>query len=224
VKVYDLAPNADRYYRQNGSGPGANEIAPGVTCKPTSTIMGHDVGGWPVPSHGAAGFEKALTMYRQPEDNLTALCRSPEGEAYMLAIDPGLKGTPPNEVWFVIAWALRKIYCRKTIVGPRWDWSLREALWGIARLRLPFVASTSLSKGGHVVMISGYRTEQDEVPPNYFALDLEAVKEIIIDDPYGKHLVTAGYDVNQSGYHNRYTLAEFKNYWRGIGIQILRKE
>lgn len=224
MKVYDLSPTSERYYRQNGPGPGANEIAPGVTCKPTSTIMGLDVAGWPVPGHGVAGFDPKLCMYKQPEDNLTALCRSPEGKAYMLANWPDLKGTPPNEVWGVIAWALMRFYGRKTIAGPRWDYDLREALWGIARLRRPFIPSTSLSKGGHVVMIAGYVTEQDEIPANYFDLDLEKVREIIIDDPYGKHSVAAGYDVNQSGYHNRYTLAEFKNYWRGIGIQVLRKE
>jgi hypothetical protein len=224
MKTYDLTPDTSRYYRQNGPGPGANDIAPGATCKPTSTIMGLDVAGWPVPAHGVAGFDPRLCMYRQPEDNLTALCRSPEAEAYKLVIDPALKDTPGNEVWAVVAWALKRLYGFAPIKGPRWDWSLKEALLGIARDRRPFVASTSLSPGGHVVMLAGYVTEQDQSPATSLELDLAAVKEIIVDDPYGLHLPGGGYDTASSGYHTRYSLEEWRTYWCGIGIQILRKE
>lgn len=224
MRTYDLAPDATRYYRQNGSGPGANDIAPGTTCKPTSTIMGLDVAGYPVPGHGVPGFDPRLCMYKQPEDNLTALCRSPEAEAYKLMIDPALTDTPGNEVWAVIIWALKRFYGFVPAMGPRWDWRLQEALWGIARLGRPFIPSTSLSPGGHVVMIAGFVTEQEEAPEKFLDLDLGAVTEVIVDDPYGLHLPGGGYDTSRSGYHTRYALADWRMYWRGIGIQILRRE
>lgn len=224
MRVYDLSPTPDRYYRQNGSGPGRNEIDPGVTCKPTATVMGLDVAGWPVPGHGAPGFDPLLCMYRQPEDNLTALCRSHEAYAYKVAIDAGLKDTPGNEVWAVVAWAVKHLYGFKPFNGPRWDWGLREALWGIARHGRPFVPSTWLTGAGHVVMLAGYITEQEQVPATYLELDLDAVKEIIVDDPAGLHLPAGGYNVERSGYHQRYSLSDWRQYWRGIGIQILRKE
>jgi hypothetical protein len=224
MKTYDLTPDASRYYRQNGPGPGANDVAPGTTCKPTSTIMALDVAGWPVPGHGVAGFDPRLCMYKQPEDNLTALCRSPEADAYKILGDPSLKGTPGNEAWSVVAWALRKFYGCSPYFGPRWDWRLQEALWGIAALGRPFVPSTWLSKGGHVVMIAGFVTEQDELLTSWMDLDIAAVREIIVDDPYGLHLPGGGYDTERSGYHKRYSLEEWRTYWRGVGLQILRKE
>lgn len=208
MRVYDLAPTKAKYYRQTN-----NEISPGVTCKPTSTVMGLDLADWPPPTGS----------YRQPEDNLTAMCRSDAGKAVMLAIDPRLEGTPPNEVWGVIAWAINEVFYPKQrpLCGPHWDWRLQEALFSVVQ-RIPFIASTWLSRGGHVVSIAGYETEQEEVPANWSDIDLAAVKSIIIDDPYGFHTVKGGYDTSRSGYHNRYTLEEWKPYWRGIGIQIRR--
>lgn len=224
MTTFDLNPTGEKYYRQNGWGPGRNEIDPPNVCKPTGTIWGHDVAGWPVPGHGVPGFDPLLCMYRQAEDNLTKLCRTPEAYAYMRAVCPDLDpDTKPNEVWQVIAWGLRKFYGVPTIVGPRWNWDLREALWGISRLHRPFVPSTWLAPKGHVVGIAGYITEQDQIPATWMELDLGAVKEIIIDDPAGKHLPGGGYDSSKSGFHERYTLEEWLRYWRGTGIQVLRK-
>ena len=98
MRTYDVSPTREKYYRQDGFGPGRNEIDPGNTCKGTSTIMGMDVANWPRPADANA--------FKQWEDNLTAKCRSPEGRAFMLSLDPKLKDTQPNEVWEVVRWAV----------------------------------------------------------------------------------------------------------------------
>ncbi|MDD5303074.1 MAG: hypothetical protein PHS14_08180 [Elusimicrobia bacterium] len=235
MRTFDLSPTTEHYYRQNGWGPGRNEIDAPNVCKPTGSIMGHAVAGWPVPSHVAATvaaaamsgikFDPKLCTFKQPEDNLTALCRTPEAYAYMRANYPWLDpNTKPNEVWGVIAWGLKILYGIVTIEGPRFNWDLREALWGISRWRRPFVASTWLAPAGHVVNLNGYKTEQNDIAPTWMDLDLAAVKEVIVDDPAGHHLPGGGYDSSKTGYHERYTLEEWKRYWRGVGIQILRKE
>jgi hypothetical protein len=141
----------------------------------------------------------------------------------MLNIDPNLRGIPPNEVWGVIKWAVNQWYPRQNpIIGPRWDWTLREALYGISRFRRPFATSTWLTKGGHVVMIAGYVTEQDRIPASYSEIDIDAIKQIIVDDPYGLKIIGNGYDTDKTGYHTMYSLSLWKEVWRGIGIQVRR--
>jgi hypothetical protein len=217
--IYDLSPSRDKYYRQNGWGPGRNEIDPGVTCKPTSVVMALDIAGWPM--------EPLLSAfnYKQPEDCLTALCRSPEAEAYKLSVDMNLKDTPGNEVWAVIAWALTKLYGARVFSGPRWAWSMKEVLWGIAKLKRPFAASTWLTKGGHVVDIVGFETAQENLGEAWYDVKLGELSALIIDDPAGVRMADGAYDQAVSGYHTHYTIEEFMaRYWRGTGLQIVKKE
>lgn len=205
--TYNLSPSRSRYYRQLN-----NAIDPGNVCKPTATSECLDLAGWPIPS-GA---------HNQPEDNLTELCRSQAGIKRMLEIDRTLNGTLPNEVWGVIEWAVNDQWFTKDrpVVGPRWDWTMLEVLFGIVTGR-PFAASTWLTKGGHVVAIVGFETKQERPPKDFEDLDMESVTHIIIDDPYGDR--TSGkYDTGKTGWNNRYPMAEWKKLWRGIGIQIRR--
>jgi len=207
--IYNLSPDRSRYYRQLN-----NKLDPGVTCKTTATVECLDLAGWPFP-HGA---------YDQPEDNLTELCRSTAGIKKMLEIDRTLNGTPPNEVWGVIEWAVNDRWYPKDrpAVGPRWNWTMVEVLFGIVSGR-PFAASTSLTKGGHVVAVVGFETEQDERPQEFDELDMNQVSHVIIDDPYGDR--TSGkYDISKTGWNNRYPISEWNaEIWRGIGIQIRKK-
>lgn len=210
MKTYDLSPTRDKYYRQTN-----NEIAPGVTCKPTSTVMCLDIAGWPLP----------IGPRKQPEDSLTELCRSTSGIKKMLEIDRSLNGTMPNEVWGVIAWVVNERWypdeAVKPIIGPRFDWSLQEALFGITQ-GFPFAASTKLTEGGHVVAVVGFDTEQEEKPGAVKALDMKKVKSIIIDDPFGDR--TSGeYDTAKTGYHNRYDMATWLSIWKSVGIMVRRK-
>lgn len=208
MKTYNLSPTKKDYYRQNN-----NELDPNIVCKPTATIEALALAGWPLPPG----------KYPQPEDNLTALCLTGEAHTVMLKLDPDLQGTRPNEVWGVIAWAVNECWypTYRPLIGPRWNWGLREVLYGITR-GIPFATSTDLTKGGHVVNLVGYVTKQDEVPRVWADIDLDAITEIIIDDPYGDR--TSGrYDTTKSGWNNRYPMNEWARVWRGTGVQV-RKE
>lgn len=195
MKTYNIS-DKNKYYRQNN-----NEINPLIRCKPTATVEALDLAGWPLP----------YGKHKQPEDNLTEWMESNYG-----------KDSPEN--WDQIRMAINSHFLPgpKPVIGPHWDWDLRDALFGLT-VGIPFVASTWLTKFGHVVNIVGYMTEQNEQPVNTMAVDLSKVKTIIIDDPYGDR--TSGvYDTKKSGFNNHYEAMFFiKTLWRGTGIQVLRR-
>lgn len=195
MKEYNINPTGQKYYRQNN-----NQIKPTIRCKPTATVEGLDLADWPLPAGG----------YKQPEDNLTAMMETTYG---------------PNapEEWDLIRMAVNGHFLPgpKPVIGPRWDWDIREALFGITCGK-PFVCSTWLTKEGHVVNIIGFVTTDDTIPLQWKALNLDAVTEILIDDPYGDR--TSGkYETSKTGHKNRYPADFFiKTLWRGTGIQIRR--
>lgn len=195
MREWNLDPKGIHYYSQNN-----NAIKPSIRCKPTATVCGLEIVGHPLPQG----------PYTQPEDNLTA---------YM---EETLGPDSPEE-WPAIEIALNSHFFPKTqpVHGPRWDWAMREALFGITR-GIPFIASTWLTRAGHVVAIIGYTTDDDKAPASWDQIKMEQVREIIIHDPYGDR--TSGvYDKTKTGKGNRYPASYFvANLWRGIGIQIKR--
>jgi len=205
MKTYNLSPDKTNYYRQNN-----NALDPGVTCKPTATVEGLAIAGWALPKG----------EYPQAEDNLTALCRAGEAHNVMLAVDKNLQGSRPNEIWQVIAWAINEKWypIDRPLIGPRWNWSIREVLYAITR-GVPFVASTALTRAGHIVNVVGFETEQETPIQNSMGLDMAKITHVIIDDPYGDR-TNGVYDVGKSGWNNRYTMQDFMSFWRGVGVQI----
>ena len=195
MKEYNINPTGQKYYLQNN-----NLIKPTIRCKPTATVEGLDLADWPLPEGS----------YQQPEDNLTS---------YM----EGVLGPNSPEDWDSIRMAINGHFLAgpKPVIGPRWNWDIREALFGLT-CGEPFVASTWLTKAGHVVNIIGFVTTDDTLPLQWRALNMDAVTEIIIDDPYGDK--TSGtYDVGKTGHNNRYPAKFFiEKLWRGTGIQIKR--
>ena len=191
--VYSIADKT-KYYRQNN-----NEIKPGIRCKPTATIEGLDLAGWPLPS----GSRK------QPEDNLTEWMESHLG-----------KDSP--EEWGMIVQAINGHFLpNDKPLTLRWNWSIEEALFSIVE-RKPFVLSSALTDAGHIVGLVEFETKSEKVPKSYQEINLADIVRIFIDDPYGKK-VNGKYDTSLSGFRVEYSLAEFKRIWRGIGIQIKRK-
>lgn len=193
MREWNLDPDGVHYYSQNN-----NILKPSIRCKPTSTVCGLEIRGLPLPQGD----------YKQPEDNLTAYM-----EEFL--------GPDSPENWDSIKLAINSHFLPdiKPVIGPRWDWAMREALFGITQ-GVPFIASTKLTKGGHVVTIIGYTTDDDRKPATWDQIKMEQVRDIIIHDPYGDR--TSGvYDKTKSGKGNRYPASFFvANLWRGIGIQI----
>jgi hypothetical protein len=194
INVYNLSKTRDTYYSQRN-----NQIRPTIRCKPTGTVEGLAINGWPLPSGD----------YPQPEDNLTAYCEKTWG------IDA-------PEDWGKITQAINDYFLPndKPIIGPRWDWDLREALFGITQ-GIPFIASTWLTTVGHIVSLVGFETTQAEVGV-WKDIDIAQVKNIIIDDPYGNR--TSGhYGTDLDGWNNKYDIVTWMPLWRSIGIQIKKR-
>lgn len=195
MREYNISDKS-KYYRQNN-----NEIKPGIRCKPTAVTEALDLAGWPLPSGNR----------KQPEDNLTEYMEK-------------TFGPDSPEDWRFIRQAINDYFLPGSgaVIGPRFDWMIREALFGITR-GLPFVASTWLTKTGHIVNIVGYVTEEEILPKTWQEIDFDKVTEIIIDDPYGDR--TSGkYETGKSGFNNRYPKRTFAaDIWRATGIQIRKK-
>lgn len=185
-----------KYYRQNN-----NEIHPNIRCKPTMIVEGLDLAKWDLPSG----------KFKQPEDNLT----------YFMEQNYG-KDAPEN--WELIVRAINEHFLpgSNAIINLRYNWLIREALFGITQ-GIPFVASTWLTKAGHVVNIVGFTTDDESIPLKWDDIMFSSIREIIIDDPYGDR--TSGkYDTRKSGFNNRYPRDEFMKYWRSTGVQVRRKK
>lgn len=183
-----------KYYRQNN-----NDLSPNVRCKPTALVQGLDLAGWKLPS----GKRK------QPEDNLTEFMEQKYG-----------KDSPEN--WTLIVRAINEHFLPGSgaVIGPRYNWMIREALFGLTQ-GVPFVASTWLTDSGHVVNIVGFTTDDESIPLKWDDILFSAIREIIIDDPFGCR--TSGkYDTKKSGFNNRYPRDEFMKLWRSIGVQVRR--
>ena len=195
MREWNINQTGEKYYRQNN-----NLIKPTIRCKPTATIEGLDIAGWPLPTGG----------YKQPEDNLVSMMEKEYGP-------------DSPEDWDKIRMAINGHFLPgpKPVVGPRWDWDIRDALFGIT-VGVPFIASTWLTTGGHVVTITGFVTNDEATPIHPQDILIEEIKEIIIDDPYGDR-TTGVYDTKKTGHNNRYPYIMFmKEIWRATGIQIKR--
>ena len=195
MREWNLDPTGQHYYSQRN-----NALKPSIRCKPTSTVCGLEILDYPLPRG----------LYEQPEDNLTDYMEK-------------TFGPDSPEDWASIEKAINGHFLpmKKPVVGPRWNWTIREALFGIT-LGLPFIASTWLTKAGHVVTIIGFTTNDESTPRNWQEIDFDQVQEIIIHDPYGDR--TSGEYTSKMGRGNRYPATFFYvKLWRGIGIQIKGK-
>jgi hypothetical protein len=194
IVVFNLSKTRDTYYSQRN-----NQIKPTIRCKPTGTTEGLALAGWPLPT-GA---------FKQPEDNLTDYCEK-------------TWGADAPEDWAKITKAINEHFLPsdKPVIGPRWDWDLREALYGIM-IGVPFIASTWLTKVGHIVAVVGFKTEQAEAK-DWKDIDIGKVKGIIIDDPYGNR-TTGHYGADLDGWNNEYDTNTWATLWRSTGIQIRKR-
>lgn len=194
--IFNLNPTKDKYYRQLN-----NLIKPTIRCKPTGTVEGLDLAGWELPTG----------KYKQPEDNLTYYCDTNFGE-------------DASEDWRIIADAINNHFLPndKPVIGPRWDWNLQKILFDITK-GIPFVASTYLTKTGHVVVLVGFETEQTNPILVEEDVDISKITNFIIDDPYGDR-TTGKYDTSKTGHNNKYKPVDFLGFWRNTGIQIKLKK
>ena len=188
MKEYNFSVPS-KYYRQNN-----NEVNPLVSCKITESIEMLDL-------YNHRPDKVIIGEYKQPEDNVTA---------YMIK----KYGRSSVEDWFLVAKAINEIYGKK--VCDVFMGSFQEALQKVSTGD-PLAISTKLTKGGHVVGLVGFTTEQTDGG----IICLNKVREIIINDPNGDR--TSGiYDVTKSGFNNRYERDVFASLYKGYGLEVYR--
>lgn len=197
MKIYSVTDDRNFYYSQRN-----NVLKPTIRCKNTATIEGLDIAGWrPLPGGS----------YAQPEDNLTDYIERTYGP------------DAPEDWNFVVKAVNEYFYPGQNPCSlPRWNWDVREALFGIIN-RIPFIASTKLTYGGHVVALLRFGTNQVSPIRRPADIDLAAVVSFGYDDPYGNINAPNGYKSGESGFNCWMAKDKFLQVWKNTGIQIKRK-
>jgi hypothetical protein len=125
----------------------------------------------------------------QPEDFLMNYLRSDESYKLMDEKFPWARknGYEPNEVHGMLQWAVNKLV-GKDVDEFSTEWTLKRLLFEVLNFN-PVSVSGWFTDYGHIVVLVGFETEQQNIFEIKYEeeLDINKVKKIIIDDPYGDY-------------------------------------
>lgn len=161
-----------------------NKTYPVETCGPTSMAM----------ALVQAGYTYWLKEGKDPADVITE--RLTREEAYKRMYDIlNTKETnwKPFNIHAVLTWGVNELIGGE-VSRFKTNWSLKEILFNVlqgggAVLPGDFVLEDGRELG-HIVSLAGFTTTQKNIEEikDHVEIDLEQVKEFIIDDPYGNYL------------------------------------
>ena len=193
MKEIYITPTNDYFSQLN------NKFKPFIACQVTSTVMALTING--------VSFEYPQNM--QPEDYLFELCGTPQATEQVKILTPWFWDNatnqpkyPPREIHAVLAWTTNNLLVKREVMFPYLPphgANLKEILFSVLK-KNSVVTATVLVPDGHIVVTSGFITNQDNIEQVQSAdqIDLSQVTHIIIDDPYGNYL--SGYK-NPNGSH-----------------------
>lgn len=187
-----ITPDGDYFSQLN------NKFKPFVSCQVTSVIMALTING--------ISFDYPKDM--QPEDYLFQLCERPEAYDQVAKLAPwfidsdGKSKFPPREIHSVLAWVTNNLLVKKEVDFPYLSphgANIQEILFSVLK-KNAVVTGTVLVPDGHIVVTSGFITNQENIENVKSAdeIDLDKVTSIIIDDPYGDY--NSGYKKPQGNH------------------------
>jgi len=154
-----------------------NRRFPMSSCNTTSAIM--------ALKNNKIDFYSPPSM--QEEDYLTSLLETEEAydklnKEFPWAVKDGI---PPREVHAMLEWAINKLtrnsYDKFTTYA-----TLEQILYNIAIKKESSLMTGRFTKYGHIVCVSGFITEQDNIEETK-TINMDKVQKVIIDDPYGNY-------------------------------------
>ena len=158
-----------------------NKKIPYRSCGSTSSIMALKNTRIPIDT----------PLDEQEEDYLTGLLLSDEAHEVMKKIAPwAVKSkTPANEVHVMIDWGVNKIISDKRFKMFFDENSNIKKLAYDTLERKSSVVSGKFTSYGHMTCFSGFTTYQDNIREikTHKDINVELIKDIIIDDPYGNY-------------------------------------
>jgi len=177
-----------------------NKYVPMASCNTTALIMAL------ISSNISFDYPAGM----QPEDYLTSLLQSKEAFDEMKKIAPWAvkDGYPPQEVHVMLEWAVnQKLVGRKVDVFTT-NATIQDLLFNILKKESTCAVSGYFTKSGHIVTLVGFESKQKNIESIKRAeeIDLDKVKDLIVDDPYGN------YHKDYKDYHGnniKFSLQEF---------------
>ncbi len=177
-----------------------NKIAPASTCNVTAMIM----------ALRSSGVEFVVPVDTQPEDHLAELLNSETVKTKQLKEFPTLGTRPAREIHDLLSWGTNYLLCHRVVSRFTLKADLRLLLWRIAALRSGAVVAGRFTTYGHMVALVGFEYE-GEIPETWLETNLDLVKSVIIDDPWGN--IHSDYR-DHNGNNVELTLAAFNHYTR----------
>jgi hypothetical protein len=178
VLTYNPSKPADYYSQLN------NTKYPLSSCFATSDVN-------MLITAGLTDWLKKVPQGMQPEDWITSLFDLPEVDAESKRL--GVP-TDSDRLWY----SMHEFVLNRYVVGPEllpspyvfaaYNWPIDKIIWKIIQ-RKPVVCGGKFTKSGHMVCAVGVVTQQLDIlritgPRD---IDMKAVQDIIVDDPYGNY-------------------------------------
>jgi hypothetical protein len=124
---------------------------------------------------------------KQPEDYFTEIMETEELYKMRDRYGKWAKNYRPAEIHMLLSWATNKKLVGRNVTRFSTEYPLQLLLFDIACRKRPVVMSGSFTSSGHIVVLVGFTTLQEEVDvvSEPKKIRLGSVKEFIVDDPYG---------------------------------------
>lgn len=171
----DISIDSDYHTQRN------NAYIPHGSCNPTSAIM----------ALRASFIDFPEPEGKQPEDVLYEILHSDEAWAKMRNDFPWAVsgGYDPVTVHGMLQWAINEKFVGRPVDRFSTRWTMQEILHNIACNGCACTMATKFTRYGHIVCVVGFETEQEDMTavaiPEH--IDLDKVKNVIVDDPYGNY-------------------------------------
>ncbi len=162
------------YYSQRN-----NKFYPASTCNTTSMIV----------ALLASGIQFEVPEETQAEDHLTQILESDEAWEKLQKDFPwAIKGGySPRNVHGMLSWAVNDKLIGKKVTSFRTDADIEQIIFSVVK-GCAVVVGGQFTQYGHIVTVVGVETKQDISKINKPSdVNLDDVKSIIIDDPYGNY-------------------------------------
>lgn len=170
VKINISRPN-DYYSQLN------NKKFPLASCNTTSMVEALVVSGVDFPYPDG----------KQPEDHFTEIMETDEMYKMRDRYGDWTKQYRPAEIHMLLSWATNQKLVGRKVTRFSTEYPLQLLLFDLACRKRPCVVSGSFTSSGHIVVMVGFNTLQKDVDlvDEPRKIRLSAVKQIIVDDPYG---------------------------------------
>ncbi len=184
-----------------------NVIDPANTCNVTAMVNALLASGIQLPPYEG-----------QPEDALAKILDSPEAHEKLARDYPQMAAMPPREVHALLSWATNEKFLKRKVTTFASSISMNEILYRVFKFKCASVISTTMTRGGHLVTVSGFSsTQRPEKINGPGDLDLTSVRRVYLLDSWGDW--ASAYEPGCSGFNVAVSIDELMAMAKPISVQ-----